>query len=182
MPPGFRIGYNLARELRMAKPLEHWCRNCGGRIETQTGHPGPAECPYCGAEAPLRDAEPGRQSHPRKRAVWLSIAVVVVLLLVVFGYAYRRFLLSGLDIVAEATGGRKSALLSLALALLALAWILVWMLLPFLVYFGLRDLRRRTAELDRTTRLCAHHLARASAERDSSKIQPAPRQDAPRNC
>ena len=55
----------------------------------------------------------------------------------------------------------------------------VWMLFPIFVYVGLKDLRRRTAELDRTTKLCAHHLARAAADRDAAKIDDAPAQPEP---
>jgi hypothetical protein len=115
----------------------------------------------------------------RKRAVWLTVAALLVLVLLVLGYFYRRFLLSGLDLVAEATGSRMTAALSLALGLLALIWLLVWMLFPIFVYFGLRDLRRRTAELDRTTKLCAQHLARAAADRPAAKIDDAPAQQQP---
>lgn len=112
----------------------------------------------------------------RKRAVWLAIVAVAVLSLVVLAYLYRRFLLSGLDLVAEATGSRKTAAVCLALAVVALLWLLVWMLFPIFVYFGLKDLRRRTAELDRTTKLCAQHLARVTADRPISNTHDLPEQ------
>jgi hypothetical protein len=97
-----------------------------------------------------------------KRAVLIALAVLVaaMLLLVFF---YRRFLLSGLDLVGEATGGRTSAALCLLLGLLILIWLLVWLLFPLFVYLGMRDLRRRTVELDRTMKLCAQHLTRIAA-------------------
>src|SRR5690242_13009016 len=150
----------------MATPVERWCRSCGGRIEASPDSAGPLECPYCGVRAPLGGAlDPtGRAATLRSRAIWLILAAVGVLLIIGFGLWYRRFLLSGLDLVAEATGGRTSALLAVVAIVLLAAGLLVWMLLPFFVYLGLRDLRRRTAELARTTRLCAHHLARANAQ------------------
>ena len=114
------------------------------------------------------------RANPRGRALWLVLAVVGVLALLVLGLLYRRHLLAGLDLVAEVTGGRMSALLGLALGLLGCAWILVWMLFPFFVYFGLRELRRRTAELERTTDLCARHLAQLTADRQRAKPQPVP--------
>ena len=95
-----------------------------------------------------------------KTAIWLALATFAVLLLV-----YRRFLLSGLDLVAEATGNRWTAVLSLALGLLALISVLAWMFLPFFIYFGLRDLRRHAAELQRATNLCALHLSQLAVDR-----------------
>jgi len=114
------------------------------------------------------------RAKQRGRAIWLVLAAVGVLALLVLGILYRRHLLSGVDLVAEVTGGRMSALLSLALGLLVLAWIFVWLLFPIFVYFGLRDLRRRTADLERTTELCARHLAQLTAEQQGSKPQPVP--------
>ncbi len=110
-----------------------------------------------------------------KRAVWIATAAVLAVL-IVLGFLYRRFLLSGLDLVAEGTGSRTSAALCLALAFLVLAWLLVWLLFPLFVYFGLRDLRRRTAELDRTMKLCAQHLARTKSESTAAKVEDTPRQ------
>ena len=114
----------------------------------------------------------------RKRTVWIASAAVLTVLLAV-GFCYRHFLLSGLDLVAEATGSRKSAALCLVVVLLALLWLFVWLLLPLFVYFGLRDLRQRTAELDRTMKLCAQLLTRTTAEPPAPKIEEMPRQQGP---
>jgi hypothetical protein len=115
----------------------------------------------------------------KKRSIWLIIAAVVGLSFVVLVCVYRRFLLSGLDLVAEATGSRLTAALSLTFVLLVLAWTLVWMLFPIFVYFSLKDLRRRAAELERATSSCASLLAQLAAERHESKPQPAPEPQAP---
>ena len=161
----------------MATPLECWCRSCGSRIEASPGHADPLECPYCGVGTPLAPTGLGRRAWLcRNRVVWLVVAAVGLFLPIAFGFWYRRFVLSGLDLVAEATGGRTSALLTLAGAFLLVVALLAWMLLPFVVYFGLKDLRRRTALLERTTRLCAHHLARASADRQQAKARSPARQ------
>src|ERR1700690_1893664 len=88
----------------------------------------------------------------KTRAVWLAVVGLVASVVLAVGYHYRHFLLSGFDLAAEDTGRRMTALLCLALVLLALAWMFVWMLFPIFVYFGMKDLRRRTAELDRTTK------------------------------
>ena len=108
------------------------------------------------------------------RALRLALAAVALLSLGLLAWFYRRFLLSGLDIVAESTGSRTTALLTLALGFLAILWVLIWLLFPIFVYLGLRDLRRRTAELDLNARLCAHHLARLAEGRHGSPSLPSP--------
>jgi|SRR5579864_8984178 len=113
-----------------------------------------------------------------KRRIWITAAAILAVLIVV-GIFYRRFLLSGLDLVAEATGSRTSAALCLALALLVLVWLLVWLLFPVFVYFGLRDLRRRTAELDRTMKLCVPRLTQNPAEPATTKVEDVPREKGP---
>jgi hypothetical protein len=166
----------------MRKTTEHWCRSCGGRIERSPGSADPLACPYCGAGDPLATADAGPQGLlARNRSIWLIITAVALVLFIALGFWYRRFLLSGWDLVAEATGGRTSALLAIVGILLALGWLLVWMLLPFFVYFGLKDLKRRMGQLDRTTRLCTHHLARASAAQapPEKARRPAPMEPAP---
>lgn len=159
----------------MATPIERWCRSCGGRIEALPGPADPVECPYCRVRAPLGGAiaQGVRGLLIRNRKLWFILPAVLLLLLVGVGFWYRRFLLSGLDLVGEATGGRTSALLAVAAIVLVIAGLLIWMLLPFFLYFGLKDLRRRTAELAHTTRLCAHHLAQARAERQEV-LRPSP--------
>lgn len=101
---------------------------------------------------------------------------MLLMVLLVLACVYRRFLLSGLDLVAEATGSRTSAALCLAATLVALVWLLVWLFFPVFVYFGLRDLRRRTAELDRTMKRYAEHLTRTTAETSVAKLEDPPRQ------
>jgi hypothetical protein len=110
-----------------------------------------------------------------KRRIWITAAAILAAL-IVLGIFYRRFLLSGLDLVAEATGSRTSAALCLVLALLVLVWLLVWLLFPVFVYFGLRDLRRRTAELDRTMKSCVQRLTQNTAEPATPKVEDAPRE------
>ncbi len=108
-------------------------------------------------------------AHPRRKlAIWLTVGVVVVGLFVLV-CIYRRFLLSGLDLIAEGTGSRLTALGALALGFLVLVWLIFWMLFPVFVFLGLRDLRRRTSELDRTTRLCARQLAILTTESHGPK-------------
>jgi hypothetical protein len=105
--------------------------------------------------------DPRLEETGRKRwVVGLIVVAAVLVSILVLGLVYRRFLLSGLDIIAEGTGSRTSALAVLALLMVALALLAVWLSFPFFVYFGLRDLRRRTARLEEATALCARHLAR----------------------
>jgi hypothetical protein len=111
-----------------------------------------------------------------KRAVLIALAVLVAAMLLLV-FLYRRFLLSGLDLVGEATGGRTSAALCLLLGLLVLIWLLVWLLFPLFVYLGMRDLRRRTAELDQTMKLCAQHLTRIAARTPAVEREDTPGQE-----
>jgi hypothetical protein len=112
------------------------------------------------------------------KRVWIASAAVLAALLVL-AFFLRHFLLSALDLVAEGTGSRTSAALCLLGGLLVLALLLVWVLFPIFVYFGLRDLRRRTAELDRTMKLCAQGLARTAAEPPAHKVVDALEQKGP---
>src|SRR5579885_3349667 len=98
----------------------------------------------------------------RKQQVWLIASAVVLLALLIVAVVYRRFLFSAWDIIAQGTGGRTTAALCVLGALLVLLWLLVWVLFPLIVYLSLRDLRRRTAALDETTRACVNQLARLS--------------------
>ena len=116
--------------------------------------------PGSGTNAPRTARGMVRRFCTWKSGVWLALGIVALVLLVV----YRRFLFSGLDLVAEATGGRWTALLSLVLGVLVLAALLAWLFLPFFILFSLRELRRTTAELERGTNLCARHLAQLAAD------------------
>ena len=119
-------------------------------------------------------ATPSGTAHA-KRLSWGGIAaLLLLLLLLVLGCIYRHHLVAGLDLVGEATGGRTSAALCVALAVLVLVGLIIWMLFPLFVYLGLRDLSRRTAELDQTMKLCAQHLARTSPEPPAVQAQKAP--------
>jgi hypothetical protein len=91
---------------------------------------------------------------------------IVLLALVVLGCIYRGHVLSALDFIAEATGGRTTAALAVLGGLLVVLWLFFWLLLPILVWFGLRDLRHRTAELDESLRVCLRHLAQLAEERE----------------
>ena len=111
-----------------------------------------------------------------KQMIRLAVAILAVLTLGFLSYWFRGHLTSGFGFVAEATGGRTAAALSLALILFILVCAFFWMIFPIVVYFGLKDLRRRTAELDQTSRLCVHHLAQLTANQDVSEPKTTPEQ------
>ena len=157
----------------MPTPLKGWCPQCRAPLEFPANDPDAViDCPNCGRRVASRAAlTDNAQSTRNRRVAWLVGSAVVLLALLVAGYIYRGHVLSALDFIAEATGSRTTAALSVAGGLLVLLWLLLWMLFPIVVYFGLRDLRRRTAELDETTRLCVRHLAQLNAERDLARAQ-----------
>jgi hypothetical protein len=107
---------------------------------------------------------------------WVIGLGIVLLGLAVAGYIYRGHVLSALDIIADETGGRTMAALAVLGALLLLIWLLVWLLFPLMVIWGLRDLRRRTAELEQTSRLCVRHLAQLTAPPKPAQNQPPTQQ------
>ena len=111
-----------------------------------------------------------------KQMICLALALLAVLTLIFLGYWFRGHISSGFGFVAEATGGRTAAVLSLVLILFILVCAFFWMILPIIVFFGLRDLRRRTAELDQTSRLCVRHLAQLTANQDVSEPKTTPEQ------
>jgi hypothetical protein len=112
----------------------------------------------------------------RNRVIRLAVAILAVLTLSFVGYWFRGHLSSGFGFIAEVTGGRMTAALSLALILFILVCAFFWMIFPIVLYFGLKDLRRRTAELDQTSRLCVRHLAQLAVNQDVSQPKTSPEQ------
>lgn len=113
------------------------------------------ECPHCGKPVVVASVESSRRL---RLFLWLGVWTVVLVALGVVGYLYRAHLLAGLDLVAEGTGSRTTAALSLAGALLVLIILLAWLFLPFILFFGLRKMRRRSEELHQATNLCLSRL------------------------
>jgi hypothetical protein len=142
--------------------LKGWCVHCRGRIHTTADRRDDVvECPHCGREMAASAAVEYRQSYHRiRRWIWLAVAAGAGLSMGVAGYLYRSTLLAGFDRLVDEAGSRPVAVACLAAALVVLVWVALWMALPILVYIGLKDLRRRAAELNETTKLCARHLAR----------------------
>lgn len=158
----------------MPTPLIGGCPHCRARLDLPAN---PAEpmvaCPACGRQVAWRSALASGRQFPRNGwKLWGAVTGIILLALVITGYIYRGHVLSALDFVGDVTGGRTTAALTFLGALLILVWLVFWLLFPFAVYFGLRDLRRRTAELDETTRLCVRHLAQLTAERDGQDGPP----------
>jgi hypothetical protein len=108
-------------------------------------------------------------SNRSKRTLWLVVAGIAIIVLGTLGYIYRTRVRLGLDVLVDETGSRTMAVLCVVLSLLVLCCLLLWMVFPLLVYLGLKDLRRRTSELDETTRACARHLAAMAEECDRPK-------------
>jgi hypothetical protein len=87
----------------------------------------------------------------RSWKAWLSALGLICLALAYFGYRYRGHVFSAFGWISEETGGKTMAVLTIALTLCALIYALFCLLFPIIVCFGLRDLRRRTAEIEQTT-------------------------------
>jgi hypothetical protein len=118
-------------------------------------------------------------SSRTKRVVWLAIPTIALLSLLTLGFCYRGHVLSLVDIVAESTGGRTTAVLSLALGLGILVCLILWMLLPIILYIALKNLGRRTSELQQSVHECLPHLARLAATLDPPPAKPVPDREPP---
>lgn len=95
------------------------------------------------------------------RNVWMARLMVAGLVLVVlsyFAYRYRGHLSSAFGWLAQETGGKTLAILVIGLGLWILVCGIFWLIFPILVYFGLKDLRRRTAQLDQTLQMYGRNL------------------------
>jgi hypothetical protein len=163
MPPSSNIG---------------WCPYCRSQIEIPQAQAHPViPCPGCARMVAVCAAVDFRPpSRRRNRVICLVVAILAVLTLSFLGYWFRGHLSSGFGFVADATGGKTTAALSLALILFILVCAFFWMIFPIVVYFGLKDLRRRTAELDQTSRLCVRHLAQLAVNQEVSKPKTTPEQ------
>src|SRR5689334_22293905 len=116
----------------------------------------------------------------RRRTLWLAVGGILLLTLTILGCVYRTRLRTVLHVLVDETGSKKSAVLCVAAALFLLFSLLLWMVFPLLVYAGLKDLRRRTTQLDESTRLCASHLARLT-EQGGGPQQKTPAPDHPQS-
>lgn len=154
----------------MTSPLKSQVPSGENRLETAADHPGPAiECPHCGRVVSIRTAVATRQSFlSKKRKIWLAVGVACLMCLVVLAYLWRRFIFSGLDLVAEATGNRTTAFIAVVFTLFAFISVLLWMLLPLFVCLGLRKLSHRMDQLDRTVFLCSGETDRLTMDREAS--------------
>ncbi|MFO1501909.1 MAG: hypothetical protein U1G07_26625 [Verrucomicrobiota bacterium] len=146
----------------MPTPLKGWCVHCRTVFEfPEARHGLVVECPACGGEMMQRAALDYRERSMQSRLkLWLGSIAVAALLLAGLTYLLWARLRAAFDLLVEATGSAGAAWACVAAGLLALACILLWVLFPVLVYFGLRNLSRRAAELEQTTKICARHLAR----------------------
>ena len=118
------------------------------------------------------------QKSQRLTIIWVIVAGLAALTLAILGYRFRGHLSSAFGLLAEETGGKTVAALSLVGALFILVCAFFWMIFPILVFLGLRDLRHRTARLHETTELCVQQLAQLTAQDEALKAEAAPEQKA----
>ena len=161
-------------------PEDHRTDRPGRTTDSMDAAPRTAISPDCGKGLRLHLGQDGHRGANRKgRAVAWTVAGIVVLSLVILGCVYRGHLFSALDLVDEATGNRTITVLSLVFLLLALVCMALWMILPMILYLGLKDLGRRTASLDQTMRLFISHLAQPKPVADVPQTRPAPEEKPP---
>ncbi len=150
--------------------VKAWCPYCRGPMEVSTDRQELViACPHCGRDLVPKAAVAYRQSvHPDRTKLWSVVAGTTVLLMALLGFVLRHRIKAAFFLVADELGGNLEAVLCLGLGVLLLVWLVVWMLLPVQLYLSLREIRRRTADLEETTLLCARHLSRLSAQRSTA--------------
>ncbi len=84
--------------------------------------------------------------HRVFKAHWIVPSLILIALAGI-AIRYRGHLFSAFGWVTEATGSKSYAALAILLALFILVCVIFWLVLPILLYLGLRDLRQRAAEL-----------------------------------
>jgi len=90
--------------------------------------------------------------------IWLSAFLCGLLIVVCLGYRYRGHVSAAFGWISDETGGITMAVLVILLTLVGLIYAVFCLILPILVYCGLRDLRRRTAEIEKTMQTFAGKL------------------------
>src|SRR5262249_34993720 len=105
-------------------------------------------------------------THRNKTILCGVMAATAIGALAALAFLYRTRLRLGLHLLVDETGSKSIAVVCLILGAFVLASLGLWMISPILVYFGLRDLNRRTAALQETTQLCARHLAELAGPSD----------------
>lgn len=149
----------------MSKSRNGWCVHCRSRLDLLVEEGGSiVACPHCGREMQASEAIAYRKRFRQtRRRIWIGVGALVVIGLASLAYFNRALLRWGYDLLVEETGSHTAALGALAAGCVALLWLALWILFPVVVFAGFLQLRRRTVELEETTRLCARHLAQLTA-------------------
>jgi hypothetical protein len=107
----------------------------------------------------------------------LILGLLGVLALAYLGYRYRGHVSSAFGSISGETGGTTMAVLTIVLTLGGLIYGLFCLISPIIVLCGLRDLRRRTAEIEKTMQT----LARLSTRRaNGGPIRPEAEEKSPK--
>lgn len=152
----------------MSKSRNGWCVHCRSRLDLLVEEGGSiVACPHCGREMQASEAIAYRKRFRQtRRRIWIGVGALVVIGLASLAYFNRALLRWGYDLLVEETGSHTAALGAVAAGCVALLWLALWILFPVVVFAGFLQLRRRTVELEETTRLCARHLAQLTARTD----------------
>jgi hypothetical protein len=154
------------------------CPGCQTELEIAGDYSHPViSCPNCARQVAVGAAVAFRRASRRRNLmVWATVFGLLAIAIGFIGYRFRGHLSSGFGFLAEATGNKTIAVLSLVLAVLILLCIFAWMVFPILVYLGLKDLRHRTARLDQTAQRSMQYLAQLTAHQNTVKPDPTPEQ------
>lgn len=114
----------------------HWCH---GHIEHDAEGVGVwVACPHCSKQTMLLGDEAPKSNKRRLKRIGAILALAVLAVPVGF-FLYQSLIHYGPQIGMRAAGA-LGAVCALAVVVFVTAWIVLWLFLPFVVYFGLRDI------------------------------------------
>jgi len=135
------------------------CMYCSGKIEFETDHAGESIiCPHCQLETKLYVPTPKAPTpsnaptpRPSRSYVRISIAIFATVLAAALGVAVwgtiRQILPSSGQV-----GALGAFLISLAIFLFIVWIVIMWVIFPLFVYYGIEKLKTLLTQIERNTR------------------------------
>lgn len=142
------------------------CIHCGGHVECDTETVGQiVACPHCGADTVLRSRSvAARNPRSYKGLILWSVAALALLSIAGLLYLFASKAQQALQVVGGVTGGLIGAVVVAVIGFFVLLWCVLWLLFPFVVYFGLEDLRKQSRLLNESVHQCIDRLERIAGE------------------
>lgn len=128
------------------------CQHCNEPIEFEADHAGETvTCPHCTLDTLLFIPAPQSAAPPKARIPWwrilkIGIITAIVILGGFMAFGLLRFLQS---LTPEGVFGAATGVIGMAIFLFLAVLIILWVLLPFIIYFGFRRLEKILLRIER---------------------------------